>query len=221
MYTPRHFELAPEHVATLLATATTAQLVTAHADGPVATLLPVAHRPDTDGGPGSLIFHLTRVNPQWHAPRLGDALAILSGPDGLIDPDWYEGDPSAQVPTWNYVTVHAYGPLVVHDDAAWTHHAVATLSEAHGFDMAGLDAGARDRMLRAIVGVELPIARVEAKAKLSQNRSPGDVAGAIAGLRAEGSDDLAARMQDLALPHAVARYALIDDVRERRRPAPA
>ncbi|MDO5535014.1 MAG: FMN-binding negative transcriptional regulator [Propionibacteriaceae bacterium] len=217
MYTPRHFAMTDEHVRSVVAGAETAQLVTAHETGPVATLLPLTWRPDDVGGPGSLIFHVTRVNPVWKEPHLGEALAILSGPDGYIDPDWYASNAEAPgVPTWNYVTVHAYGPLVVHDDPAWVREAVTELSERFGYDAGRVDPDATDRMLRAIVGLELPITRVEAKAKLNQNRSPADIAGAVAGLRSVGQHALADVMDAVSVPHAEARYQLLADVKGRR-----
>lgn len=217
MYTPRHFAMAPERVRGLLASATTAQLITARETGPVATLLPLTWRPDADGGLGSLIFHVTRVNPVWREPYLGDALAILSGPDGYIHADWYASNAETPgVPTWNYVTLHAYGPLVIHDDPAWVRDAVGELSRLHGYDDGRVDPAAHDRLLRAIVGIEVPITRVEAKDKLNQNRTPEDVAGAIAGLRAAGGDDLADAMEQVSVPHAAARSELVDDVRRRR-----
>lgn len=216
MYIPKHFELDPARVDELLAGADSAQLVTAHPSGPVATLLPVLHR--RGEGLGSLVFHLTRTNGQWRDPGLGDALAILSGPDGYVDPTWLASHAeSPTVPTWNYVTVHAYGPLIVHDDADWTHRAVADLSAAHGYDTRQVDDEAIDRMLRAIVGVELVIDRVEAKAKLSQNKAPADVAGVIAGLARDGQQELAEAMEEISLPHARARYELIGEIRATRR----
>lgn len=217
MYTPRHFALDDERVRALLASAETAQLVTAHASGPVATLLPLTHRPDAGGPYGSLIFHVTRVNPVWRDVGLGEALAILSGPDGYIHADWYPSNDAAPgVPTWNYVTVHAYGRLVVHDDPGWLRDAVHEMSERFGYDAGRVDEEAFDRMLRAIVGLELPIGRVEAKAKLNQNRTPDDIRGAIAGLRGVGGDDLADAMEQISVPHAEARAALLADVRGRR-----
>lgn len=214
MYVPRHFALDDDRVAGLLASAHTAQLVTAHPDGPVASLLPVLHR--AGDGWGSLVFHVTRTNGQWQDTGLGHALAILSGPDGYIDPDWYPSQTvKHSVPTWNYVTVHAYGPLIVHDDAAWKRAAVEELGERHGY-ASGLSEAEWDRQLRPIVGLELPIARVEAKAKLNQNRTPEDVAGAIEGLRGVGADELADAMTQVSLPHARARYQLLADVRARR-----
>ena len=218
MYTPRHFAMSDPRVRDLLATSATAQLVTAHETGPVATLLPLTWRPAASGdGYGSLIFHVTRVNPVWKEPYLGDALAILSSPDGYIHADWYASNAeNPGVPTWNYVTVHAYGPLVIHDDPAWVRQAVWELSEAHGYDATQVDADATERMLRAIVGIELPIARLEAKDKLNQNRTPQDIEGAIAGLRGVGGDALADDMERVSVPHATARAELVDGFRERR-----
>lgn len=216
MYTPAHFAMPDADVRAVLASAETAQLVTAHAEGPQATLLPVVWCPDAEGY-GRLQFHVTRVNPVWKRERLGQALAILDGPDGYIHPDWYASNADApSVPTWNYVTVHAYGDLIVHDDPDWVLAHARELSDRFGYDSGRVAEAALGRMARAIVGVELPIARVEAKAKLNQNRSPADVAGAIAGLRATGHDALADEMRRVALPHAEARFALVDEVRDRK-----
>ena len=215
MYTPRHFAMTDEHARALLSTADTAQLVTAHADGPQATLLPVLWRP-ADNGWGSLVFHVTRVNPVWKDTGLGAALAILSGPDAYIDPTWLASHPEAPgVPTWNYVTVHARGELVVHDEADWVRDASFALSRRFGYDAGQVDPEATERMLRAIVGLELVITSVEAKAKLSQNRAPEDIRGAIDGLQRSGEAALADEMATVSLPHAEERYALMSDVRGR------
>ncbi|MFT3874836.1 MAG: FMN-binding negative transcriptional regulator [Propioniciclava sp.] len=218
MYTPRHFAMDDDQVRALLASAETAQLVTAHAHGPVATLLPVVWRPDPTGETlGSLVLHVTRVNPVWKEPYLGEALAILSGPDGYIHADWYASNETKPgVPTWNYVTVHAYGPLVVRDDADWLREAVWELSDRFGYDSRRAGEEATERMLRAIVGLELPISRFEAKAKLNQNRTPEDIQGAIDGLRGVGHDELADVMTQVSVPHAEARQQLLADVRGRR-----
>ncbi|WP_052462482.1 FMN-binding negative transcriptional regulator [Nigerium massiliense] len=219
MYVPRHFSMTTEQAVELLTAAETAELVTAHPDGPAATLLPVLHRPDGDGL-GSLLFHVTRTNDVWQRPHLGDALAICSGPDAYVAPPWlasYADNPG--VPTWNYVTVHAYGDLIVHDDADWTARVVREVSARHGFDTALVDADGFARMLRAIVGLELRLTRVVGKAKLSQNKAPADVEGIAAGLRATGDADaarVAEAMDEVALPHAVERYRLLGELREGR-----
>ncbi|MFV0452046.1 MAG: FMN-binding negative transcriptional regulator [Propioniciclava sp.] len=216
MYTPKHFAMDPDAVRGLLGSAETAQLVTAHAAGPQATLLPVLWRSGGDGGWGSLVFHVTRVNPVWKDPGLGQALAILSGPDAYIDPTWYASHADAPgVPTWNYVTVHARGTLVVRDDPVWVREAAFELSERFGYDAGQMDSEATERMLRAIVGLELPVTEVEAKAKLSQNRSPEDIGGVIAGLHRAGDHDIAAAMEQVSLPHAQERYTLLTQVRGR------
>lgn len=217
MYIPRHFELPHAQVMDMLDTAELAQLVTAHPDGPAATLVPVLHEPGD--GFGSLVFHLTRNNPQVGDPGLGEVLAILSGPDSYVAPHWLESFVDAPgVPTWNYVTVHAYGELIVHDDPDWCRKVVEDLSRRHGYDPDQVPAAVVDAQLRAIVGLELRITRVAAKAKLSQNKTPGDVAGIIAGLRESDEIQLADAMAELALPHAEARRELIADVRRRRVP---
>lgn len=219
MYTPRHFAMSDDRVRRLLASATTAQLVTAHEAGPVATLLPLTWRPGADAPWGSLIFHVTRVNPVWKQPYIGDALAILSGPDGYVNADWYASNAeNPGVPTWDYVTLHAYGPLMIHDDADWVRAAVGELSMAHGYDDGRVDGQAHDKLLRAIVGIELPVQRIEAKDKLSQNRTPNDVAGVVAGLRGVGQDALADDVAEVSLPHSVARAELIADIRHQRGP---
>jgi transcriptional regulator len=111
-----------------------------------------------------------------------------------VSPSWYasKAEHGRVVPTWNYVTAHVYGELTWHDDAAWVEGLVRRLTEQHEAGMPhpwGVDdAPARfvAGQLRAIVGVELRITRIEAKAKLSQNRPAADVDGVVAGLAARG-----------------------------------
>ena len=105
----------------------------------------------------------------------------MRGPDAYISPGWYasKAEHGRVVPTWNYVTAHVYGRLVVHDDPAWTEDLVRRLTtkhEAYRDHPWSVDDAPRnfiEGQLRAIVGIELEITRVEAKAKLSQNRPAG------------------------------------------------
>lgn len=203
MYIPAHFSPDEALVSELLQHHGAADLITVTPDGLVATLLPFVYVPH-EGPRGSLHGHLARSNPQWRQPSAGEALVIVRGPDAYISPGWYAStaEHGRVVPTWNYITAHVYGQFIVHDDPEWTEHVVRRLTAKH-------EAG-RDRpwsaddaprpfiegQLRAIVGVELLISRIEAKAKLSQNRSPADVEGVIAGLRERG---------DVASAEAVAR----------------
>lgn len=202
MYVPAHFAANLETVQNLLTRPGSANLVTMTSQGLLATLLPFVYVPD-GGGHGALHGHLARNNTQWSEPVIGEALAIVQGADAYISPSWYTSktEHGRVVPTWNYTTAHVYGRLVIHDDAAWLDQQVRRLTGMHeaGFDHPwGVDdAPGRfiEGQLRAIVGVELVITRIEAKAKLSQNRPEADVDGVVAGLKARGQTDAAADVE--------------------------
>jgi transcriptional regulator len=170
-----------------------ADLVTLTAEGLVATMLPFVYVPEA-GEHGALQGHLARNNTQWKLPVQGEALAIVRGPDAYITPSWYasKAEHGRVVPTWNYVTAHVYGQLVTRDDPDWTENLVRRLTAKHESRRThpwSVDDAPRafiEGQLRAIVGIELLISRIEAKAKLSQNRPAADVAGVIAGLRERG-----------------------------------
>ncbi len=193
MYTPAHFAADEAAVHELLAAHGAADLVTATAEGLAATTLPLLFDPAA-GPHGALLGHLARNNDQWRRPVLGEALAIVRGPDAYVSPTWYasKAEHGRVVPTWNYAVVHAYGELVVHDDPDWTGELVRRLSDkheqgrAHPWSVDDAPAAYVAGQLRAVVGVELRISRIEAKWKLSQNRPSADVDGVIAGLRADG-----------------------------------
>jgi transcriptional regulator len=138
---------------------------------------------------------VARNNAQWKHEARGEALVIVRGPDAYITPGWYAAktEHGRVVPTWNYVTAHVYGRFTVHDDAVWTENLVRRLTSKHeasrGENAWSVDDAPRafiEGQLRAIVGVELEITRIEAKAKLSQNRPAADIEGVIAGLRERG-----------------------------------
>lgn len=216
MYIAKHFELSADEVGRLLSSVPTAQLIVAYPEGPEATLLPFEYVPDADGL-GSLHLHVTRINPVWKTPGLGEALAVISGADAYVTPEWFPGYPEqAQVPTWNYSTVHAYGCLIVHDDAEWCRSAVTRLSALHGYDTAVVDQSALDIMLRSVVGLELKLTRVLGKGKLSQNKATDVISSVAAGLRSRGgASDIAVAddMTRISLPHAAARQELVEGIR--------
>ena len=207
MYVPAHFAMQDAAVRELLENHGAADLVTATADGLVATMLPFVFDPDA-GEHGALLGHVARNNDQWRQEVVGEALVIVRGPDAYVSPGWYasKAEHGRVVPTWNYVTAHVYGRLVVHDDAAWVEQLVRRLTAKHEAAMAhpwSVD-DAPERFvagqLRAIVGVELQVTRIEAKAKLSQNRPEPDVAGVIAGLEAGGDRRTADAVRAAAPP---------------------
>jgi transcriptional regulator len=193
MYIPAHFAPDPALVAELLTHQGASDLITVTEQGLVATMLPFVYVPSA-GPHGALHGHLARNNSQWQLPVTGEALVIVRGPDAYITPGWYASkrEHGRVVPTWNYLTAHVYGEFVVHDDPVWTEDLVRRLTlkhEAYRDHPWSVDDAPRpfiEGQLRAIVGVELLISRVEAKAKLSQNRPAADVAGVIEGLRERG-----------------------------------
>jgi transcriptional regulator len=203
MYIPAHFAPDETQVNELLRNHGAADLVTLTAQGLVATMLPFIYVPPGDSGTaephGALHGHLARNNEQWKLDSVGEALVIVRGPDAYITPGWYatKAETGRVVPTWNYVTAHVYGRLIVHDDPVWTEDLVRRLTtkhEAYRNHPWSVDDAPRafiEGQLRAIVGIELAITRIEAKAKLSQNRSPADVEGVIAGLRERGDKEMA------------------------------
>jgi transcriptional regulator len=210
MYVPAHFAPDAAQVDELLRNHGAADLVTLTPQGLVATLLPFIYVPPEDSGAGAplgaLHGHVARNNDQWKLDSAGEALVIVRGPDAYITPGWYASklENGRVVPTWNYVTAHVYGRFVVHDDPVWTEDLVRRLTtkhEAYRDHPWSVDDAPRafiEGQLRAIVGVELEITRIEAKAKLSQNRTPADVEGVIAGLRERGDKEMADDVEQAA-----------------------
>jgi len=223
MYTPRHFEMPPELQRRILAAPGVGDLITHGADGLQATHLPYVFDAAM-GEQGSLILHVARPNQQWRAADDAEAMFIITVTSDYISSLWYPSavESGKYVPTWDYVTLHLYARLIVHDDLAWTRRAVQVLMGRHE-QRVGLDDMPADYLggqLRAIVGLQLQLTRIEAKAKLSQNRTPDDVRGVIEGLDAVGATATSALVEEFALPAAERRAALIADVAKRHRPGP-
>jgi transcriptional regulator len=202
MYTPAHFAASPDAINGLLARPAAVHLVTATEQGILATMLPLIYEPSI-GEHGALHGHLARNNPQWSAPALGESLVILQGADAYVSPSWYasKAEHGRVVPTWNYSTAHVYGELVVHEDAAWLRDHVRRLTDVHeaGSDRPWSVDDAPEPFisgqLRAIVGVELIISRIEGKTKLSQNRTDADISGVVAGLQSVGQRQVAGEVE--------------------------
>ncbi len=204
MYTPDHFAVDEDAALAFLEGVRAADLVTMTDTGLVATFLPLLFDP-TAGERGALQGHVARKNDQWKRRPVGEALAIVHGEDAYVTPSWYpsKAEHGRVVPTWNYTTAHVYGRLLIHDDSEWVEANVRRLTERHEAGRAepwSVDDAPADfyaGQLRAIVGVEILISRVEAKFKLSQNRRDADIDGVVAGLAAEGLDRISATVERL------------------------
>lgn len=170
-----------------------ANLVTSGPEGLVATPLPMLLDAG-EGEFGTLYAHVARANPQWCSGAGQEALVIFDGPDAYISPSWYatKQEHGKVVPTWNYVAVHVYGPVEFTEDPEQLRRLVTRLTERHEGSRAqpwAVDDAPSpfiEAQLRGIVGVRLPITRLEGKRKLSQNRTPDDRAGVKAGLLQDG-----------------------------------
>ena len=190
MYLPAQFkEKRIEVLHELIRAHPLAVLVTVGPGGLDANHVPMALDPQP-APYGTLRFHLSRANSQWRdsSPEPG-ALAIFSGPEHYITPVWYEStrEHGRAVPTWNFAVVHAHGHLKLFEGDALRRH-VQELTERHeaGFEkpwrVSDAPAPFIDGMLKAIIGIEMVIERLEGKWKVSQNRADADRAGVIAGL---------------------------------------
>ncbi len=204
MYIPPAFRQDDqEALRAIMCAAGLAHFITATATGPLVTPLPLFL--DTDEGEQGVLYgHLARANPQWKTPATGDGLATFAGPDTYVTPAWYadKAETGKVVPTWNYVAVHASGPVSFFDDPERLLDVVSRLTDRHEAGRAAPWAVADAppdfirAQLKGIVGLRMPIKRLEGKFKLSQNRSVADRAHIATGLSASGkaSDRAAAKM---------------------------
>jgi transcriptional regulator len=155
--------------------------------------------PGQDGqeqsGNGTLRLHIARANPQWRElEAVDECLIVFQGPQDYVTPSWYatKRETGKVVPTWNYATVHAWGrPRIMNDDA-WLRRQIEDLtrsresSRAEPWQVDDAPAEFVAAQMRGIVGVEIPILRIEGKWKMSQNRPEADRVGVIAGFRESG-----------------------------------
>ena|SRR5579864_2988776 len=192
MYIPKHFrEDDPDTLFDLIERYNFGALVTHHSGELHATHLPF-YVDRTRGEHGTLVAHMARPNPQWHDfASHQEALVIFQGPHAYISPSWYESAPT-NVPTWNMAVVHAYGiPQIIEDhDAmyAMLRHLVNNheAQRERPWPIESSEEYVHGR-IAAIVGFEIPIGRLEAKFKLSQNRNETDQSHVIEGLSNTGS----------------------------------
>lgn len=210
MYLPRHFEETRTGVLhQLIAARPLATLVTLSSRGLEANAIPLRLRHDGSAF-GTLVGHVAHSNPLWRDVDASvHALAVFHGPQAYVTPSWYatKRETGKVVPTWNYVEVQARGPLRTVDDPAWLCamlHELTAQQESARAEPWSMDDAPRDYvdgLLRAIVGIEIPIVQLAGKWKVSQNQPEANRAGVIAGLAAGGDTD------GMALAGLVARYA--------------
>jgi len=190
MYLPAHFEQTDRAALhALMREHPLASLVTSGPDGLTADPVPLEFDP-AEGECGTLTGHVARANPLWRVAAGQTVLAIFNGPQAYVSPSWYASKAATHkvVPTWNYTVVHARGVLEAVDDAPWLRALVGRLTDRHETPRAAPwavhDAPADyvQQMLRAIVGIRIPVARLVGKWKVSQNRSEADRLGVAAGL---------------------------------------
>lgn len=182
MYTPSAFEESrPEVLRSLIDQHRLGAIVTHGAEGLVANHVPFVLAPPCDGAPhGVLQAHVARANALWRCG--GEAMVLFQGASAYVSPSLYEEKPltGKVVPTWNYAVVHAHGTLRAIEDPAWLMALLArmtdTLEGERALPWAMHDAPRDflDKLMDAIVGIQIPIARIQGKWKMSQNRSVDD-----------------------------------------------
>lgn len=196
MYVPRHFaEDRHDVVVDLVRAAGYGHLVVATDDGLESTPIPFV----IDDELTSVRAHVARPNPIWKLAPC-DALLVVAVSDAYVSPNWYpsKAEHGKVVPTWNYEVVHLHGRLTAHDDAEWVGRQIRDLTDTNEARLPAPWAvsDAPDDYIvatqRGIVGVEVAVVRVDAKRKLSQNRSDADASGTVAGLRTVGTGRAAA-----------------------------
>ena len=185
MYIPRHFnEDDGEKLTAFIREHAFGVLITTVEGRPFATHMPFIYEPESK----RLLGHVARANPHWrHFSSGEDAMVLFQGPHAYVSPSWYV---APGVPTWNYATVHVYGSARALDDPSQVKRIVEGLTEIYERDNTPPWRPSYDeRMLGAIVGIEIAVREVQGKFKLSQNRSAADRAAVISKLDGTGSEN--------------------------------
>ncbi len=204
MYTPKYFEEANiEVLHELIRTHPLATLVTMSSHGLNANHIPMYLVQDTSEY-GILRGHVARANPVWRdLVNEVEALAIFQGADTYISPSWYstKQEDGKVVPTWDYVTVHAYGPLRVVDDVVWLRELLENLTTQHEaplsepWSIADAPREYIDKMMTAIVGIEIVIRKIHGKWKVSQNQPEQNQESIVVGLQEQNTGATVAMAQ--------------------------
>lgn len=191
LYIPHPFALRePAQITRLVAEHPFATLVTACTPEPHVSHVPLQFVADS-GAKGTLLGHMARANPHWQRFAVGPSVAVFHGPHAYVSPSWY-AEPAAAVPTWNYVVVHMHGSAEVMDDEREKRALLDDMVRRYEGSRAQpwrlqLEGRPLEALLGAIVGFRMRVERIDAKFKLSQNRSPKDRERVIGALRGEGN----------------------------------
>jgi len=194
MYRPPHFKVEdPARLQAVIAENRFAMLIKPAVGGVEISHLPLAFD-DTAGAHGTIYGHLAKANAHCRVVETAPSVAVFPGPHAYVSPRWYATP--ALVPTWNYVAVHAWGQARLLDAEATVAAldrltAVEEKDRPEPWSIADMPGEKMERMLKGIVGFEMPVSRLEGKFKLSQDKSPADRAGVLAALEAE-NDPLSA-----------------------------
>lgn len=197
MYLPKDFqESRPDILHQLIQDRAFGTLVTWGHSGMEANHLPFVLVKDA-GALGTLCCHVARANPVWRQTDVRtEVLVIFPGPDAYVSPNWYpqKAKTGRAVPTWNYVVVHAYGSMRTVEDPAWLRAHLEALTRHHesgrspSWQISEAPEDYLQRMIGAVMGIEIPVTRLLGKRKLSQNRSARDRMGVARGLRGEATE---------------------------------
>ena len=194
MYEPSHFKVEDrDALHGVIRANPLATLVTAGADGLLANPVPFVLHPEL-GEQGLLRAHLARPNPQGRAIAAGaETLVVFTGVERYVTPAWYASkqEHGKVVPTWNYVTVQVRGPARAIEDPAWLRAQLESLTRqqeaprAEPWSVSDAPEPFIAAQARGIVGIEIEIASIIGKFKLSQNRQEADRLGVLNGLSAD------------------------------------
>ncbi|MFT4502833.1 FMN-binding negative transcriptional regulator [Caballeronia sp. 15711] len=207
MYLPAHFDESRKDVMhALIAGNPFGSLISHGKSGLDANHIPF-ELASNEGDLGVLHAHVARSNPLWQDVVDGDeVLVIFRAGDAYISPTWYPSKHEAhkQVPTWNYVVVHAHGRITIRDDEKYVRSVVARLTRTHEatepqpWKMGDAPRDYIDTMLKSIVGLQIDITRLTGKSKLGQNKEARDIRGAGEALKARGNDRIGDAMLERA-----------------------
>ena len=201
MYIPRHFKASDEVAQEFLSLIESGHVVSNSEKGLISTLIPLIYNKETN----AFLGHIAKQNDQASLATNQEALLISVLNETYISPNWYasKAEHHKVVPTWDYMLIHAYGELVIHNDADWILKQVTRLTNRFEKDQPkpwSVDQAPIDYVegqIRAIVGIELKLSRIEVSFKMSQNKSEADLGGVIAGLTKAGKSAIAAEIEKL------------------------